>query len=419
MRRNIFVWALYDFANSIVMIAFLFYFSQWLVVDSGKPDWWYNATLVVSSVLFIITAPILGQRLDITARKLSGVRITTVLTIAAYLSTALVTLFFPQLVLLATILFTFALYFYILSFVYYTPMINDLATFTNKGFVSGIGMGANYLGQVLGILAVLPFATGTLYLFGAPGRAQALLPAVILFALFSLPMLLAYRENIVPVVQKMRIGDEYQKILQTFKQIISIRNLSLLIIGYFFFSDALLTFSNNFPIYLEKVYAASDTVKTYLTAAILTFSGIGSVIIGRLADKTGHKRTLLAMLVCWAVLFVLFAYAPSFNFVIGVTLVGGILFGPMWGVSRAMVGDLAPKAIEASSFSIYTVAERFATFVGPLTWSAVLAGTSAQGNMSYNYAVLSMSALILMGTFFVMRIKAIPTEVGSRGNARI
>ena len=70
MKRNIFLWALYDFANSLVMIIFLFYFSQWLVIESGKPDWWFNAMLIVSSVLFILTAPIAGQIIDKTGKKM-------------------------------------------------------------------------------------------------------------------------------------------------------------------------------------------------------------------------------------------------------------------------------------------------------------------------------------------------------------
>lgn len=406
MKKNIFLWALYDFANSILMIAFLFYFSQWLVVDSHKPDWWYNATLVVSSLLFIITAPIAGRRLDAMAKKLSGVRVTTIITFLLYLATALITLFAPSQALLATILFTLGLYFYLLSFVYYTPMVNDLATEANKGWVSGLGMGANYVGQVLGILAVLPFATGAVYLFGAEGRAQALFPAVVLFAVFALPMLLQYRE--VPRAQNVQntgVKGEYRKIIQTIKQIFSVRNLSLLLVGYFFFSDALLTFSNNFPIFLEKVYTASDSIKTYLTAGILTLSAVGSVIIGKIADKKGHKKTLVAILICWAILFPLMAFAPSFNFIIIVFLVAGFLFGPVWGVSRAMVGNLAPKQIEASSFSFYIIAERFATFIGPLVWSIVINVTAARGTMSYNYAVLAMGILVVVGLMFVGKIR--------------
>src|SRR3989344_7837331 len=266
MKKNIYLWALYDFANSIIMIVFLFYFSQWLVVDSHKPDWWFNAMLVVSSILFILTAPVIGQRLDESRRKLSGVRTTTALTFLFFLATSLIVLLAPSHAVIAVALFTLALYFYLVSFVFYTPMINDISDETNRGYVSGLGQGFNYAGQVIGLLITLPFATGAIYLFGTLGRPQTFLPAVVLFGLFALPMMLWFREKeILPPLEKIKIRDEYAKIFQTVKSILLNRNLVFLLLGYFLFSDALLTFSNNFPLFLEKVHGASDTIKTYLT----------------------------------------------------------------------------------------------------------------------------------------------------------
>ena len=46
-KKNIFFWTLYDFANSIVAIVFFLYFSQWLVVDKGVPDFWYNMIFTI------------------------------------------------------------------------------------------------------------------------------------------------------------------------------------------------------------------------------------------------------------------------------------------------------------------------------------------------------------------------------------
>ena len=406
MKRNIFVWSLYDFANSIVMIVFLFYFSQWLVIDSGKPDWWYNATLVISSILFLVTAPIAGQRLDSTNKKLSGVRITTVLTVLFFLLTALVTIFVPSQALLATILFTLATYFYLMSFVYYTPMLNDLSDEKNRGWVSGLGMGANYVGQVFGLLVTLPFATGSLYLFGAHGRAQTLVPATILFAISALPMIWLYKDNFeTKFSDKLKISDEYKKIFITVKEIFSVRNLALLLIAYFFFSDAMLTFSNNFPIFLEKVFHATDSVKTYLTAGILTLSGVGSIIFGKIADKKGSKPTLIFILICWVILFPMIAFAPSMSAETVLCLIAGILFGPVWGVTRSMVTEYAPKNISASAFSFYTIAERFATFIGPIVWSVVLVSTSSQGSISYSYAVVSLGILTFVGLWFIYKIR--------------
>ncbi|MEK7129223.1 MAG: MFS transporter [Patescibacteria group bacterium] len=407
MKKNIFLWSLYDFANSIIMIVFLFYFSQWLVVDSGKPDWWYNATLVISSLLFILTAPVAGQRLDVTGRKIAGVRVMSVIMFIFFLLTALVTLFTPSQALLATTLFTLAMYFYLMSFVYYTPMINDLSTDVNRGWVSGLGLGGNYAGQVFGLLVTLPFATGAIELFGAPGRAQTLIPAIILFAIFALPLLLKYKETVAErVIAKMNVGDEYAKVFQTTKTVFSIRNLSLLFIAYFIFSDALLTFANNFPIFLEKVFSATDSIKTYLTAGILTLSGVGSLIFGKMADKKGTKFTLSVLLTFWIIFFPALAFAPSLTVAAVICLIAGLFFGPVWSVSRAMVAEFTPRGIEGRSFSFYTLAERFATFVGPIMWSVILVATAKSGNASYSYALVGMGVLLLLGFLVVRKIKS-------------
>ena len=405
MKRNTYLWALYDFANSIVMIVFLFYFSQWLVIDNNKPDWWFNASLIVSSVFFILTAPTLSRRLDFSRRKLSGLRVTTVITFLLYLLVALITLFTPTHTLEAAVVFTFALYFYLISFIYYTPMLNDISDAGNRGFVSGLGLGANYAGQVIGLLITLPLATGVIYFFGAEGRAQTLLPATILFGLLAVPLLLWYKnKEIYPQSKKENINTEFSRIKDTFKLIFTNKNLTFLILGYFLFSDALLTFANNFPLFLEKVHGASDSVKTYLTAGILTLSAIGSIIGGKIADIKGGTRTLMWILVAWVVLFPLIAFAPSFAMVIIACLIAGLFFGPAWGVSRSLVSEFSHRKFEASSFGFYILAERFATFIGPIVWSIVLSTTASQGPVGYSYAIFGMAILIFISIFFIRKI---------------
>lgn len=40
-KKNVFLWALYDFANSIISIVFFLYFAQWIVVDRGVLDFYF------------------------------------------------------------------------------------------------------------------------------------------------------------------------------------------------------------------------------------------------------------------------------------------------------------------------------------------------------------------------------------------
>ena len=204
----------------------------------------------------------------------------------------------------------------------------------------------------------------------------------------------------------MNVGDEYAKVFQTTKTVFSIRNLSLLFIAYFIFSDALLTFANNFPIFLEKVFSATDSIKTYLTAGILTLSGVGSLIFGKMADKKGTKFTLSVLLTFWIIFFPALAFAPSLTVVAVICLIAGLFFGPVWGVSRAMVAEFTPRGIEGRSFSFYTLAERFATFVGPIMWSVILVATAKSGNASYSYALVGMGVLVLLGFLVVRKIKS-------------
>src|SRR3989344_2974971 len=401
MNLKIAYWALYDFANSILLITFLFYFSQWLVVEQGRPAWWYNGALVGASLLFIVVAPRLSRQIDITGRKLGGLRFWSTLAVAATGATALIALLSNSLDLLATLLYALGMFAYLTCFLYYTPMILDLSSSANRGRVSGLGQGANSLGQVAGLLATLPFATGAVMLFGESGRAQTLLPAVALFILFALPMLLWYREERRPPAPT-AAGSKSP--LALFKIIFAYKPVAFMLVAYFFFSDALLTSVNNFPLYLEQVHGASDTLKALLTVAILTLAAIGAVGFGWLADKVGQKRTLMGLLLAYSILFPLMAFVVNLQALIPVFLVAGIFFGAVWGVSRSLVAQIVPANLTASSFSYYVVAERFATFIGPVVWSVALitVGESAAG---YQVAFLSMTALLFVSLLFLNRVQ--------------
>ena len=303
MKLKIFYWALYDFANSIVLITFVFYFSQWLVVEHGRPSWWYNGALVVSSVLFVLTAPVFSRIIDITGKKIAGLRIWTLLSAIAMGIVSLIAVYSDSLDVLATVLYTLGMYAYLMCFLYFTPMLNDLSTSRNRGRISGVGQGANSLGQVAGLLVTLPFVNGTITLFGEPGRAQALMPSVILFAFLALPILFLYREDEVvkPWIQRPHGS---RSLIVLFKTILADKSLAFLFLAYFLFSDALLTFANNFPLYLQAVHGASDTLKALLTVAILGLAAVGAVIFGYISDRFGHKKTLTAVLVLFSGIFI-------------------------------------------------------------------------------------------------------------------
>lgn len=402
MKKNIIYWVLYDFANSLVIMAFLFYFSQWLVIDQGRPSWWYNTALILSSALFIIFAPLISKRIDFDGKKISGLRFWTVLSVVAFSATALITVLTDSLDLLATVLYTFAMYAYLICFLYFTPMLNDLSTRENRASVSGWGQAGNSIGQVTGLLVTLPVATGYITILGESGRAQALLPASLLFLIFSLPIFFLYREE--GFVRKSFEERTSFSPFALFKKIFLNKPLAFLLLAYFLSGDALLTFANNFPLYLEKVHGVPDLTKSLLTMAILALAAVGAVFAGKIATKRGELRTLKVVMLAWCLIFSAMVFVTNFNTLIVVFLIAGIFFGPVWSLSRSLVGQLAHEDSIASSYSYYVVAEKFATFIGPAIWSVALI-TMGEGTRGYQVALSLMAVLMILGFLALRKVK--------------
>src|SRR3989344_5746590 len=357
-KKNIFLWTLYDFANSIVMIVFFLYFSQWLVVDKGVSDFWYNMIFTIGSVLLLATAPILGSIADKNGEQHNYLNKITILSFLCFLGVSFVTLFFSNQVFLAALFFLLANYLYQFSFVFYNALLHYIAPRELWGRISGIGQTGNLLGQIVGLLITLPLASGTVYLVGETGRAQTFLPATIIFFILALPMLLFFKlSQQRKVDNKINLMNEYKNYWSQFKELIKSPNVGLFLLAYFFFNDAIITASNNFPIYLENVFAVTDSTKTMLLAGILATSAVGAFCSGWVSDKIGLKKALMIVLGSWIIIFPLLGSVSNFSIFILLCILMGFFFGATWAVARAAMTALCPKDKLNFGFSFYTLAE--------------------------------------------------------------
>ncbi len=403
-RKNIFLWTLYDFANSIVVVVFFLYFSQWLVVEHGVSDLWYNLIFVGSTVLLIITAPIYGIIADKTGRRLFFLRVTTIWMFVFLLAASLIADFSPQLFFWAGLAFMVGNYFYQFSFSFYNPMLHDIARPSLQGFVSGLGQMANWLGQIAGLLVTLPLAAGTIYLVGTHGRAQTFLPATILFFILSLPMLFVFKDPVGSRKADVNIRQEYKKFFHSFRELIRLPGIGRFLLAYFFFNDAIITVINNFPIYLDRVFGVSDRTKSLVLVAILITSALGALISGWVSDKIGLKKTLIIILFGWVIAFPLMASQRNFTYFAVIGILMGFLFGAVWTVARAVMSYLSPDTQLNYSFSFYTLAERFSTFIGPLGWGLTILLLSHLGTVRYHVAMMLMGVFVFVGLLIVRKI---------------
>src|SRR3989344_8087148 len=115
-KKNVFLWTSYDFANSLVSIVFFLYFAQWIVIERGIPDLYFNFTFTVSAILLLLTAPITGFLLDKYFRRITGLRYSTIATSLLYGTCALFVI--SGMGMPALIFFTLGLYMYLLTFTF-------------------------------------------------------------------------------------------------------------------------------------------------------------------------------------------------------------------------------------------------------------------------------------------------------------
>ncbi|MBI3289838.1 MFS transporter [Candidatus Microgenomates bacterium] len=404
-RKNVFLWTLYDFANSIFVVVFFLYFSQWLVIDNGLPDLFYNLLFTGSSILLVLTSPVAGTIADKLGVKLLFLKVVTVLIFLALLATSLFTLQSKttSVAITAGLLFMLANYFYQLSFAFYNSLLSDIAPSQKQGFISGLGNSLGWLGQFAGILITLPLV--------ANGRENAFLPATIIFFVLSLPMLLFFKENKVVNKVKINVLSEYKEAIGNFRALVKSPGIGNYLLGFFFFNDAMLTAVNNFPIYLQQVFSVSDKVKSALLAAILITCAIGAFAAGWVSDKVGLKKSLIAILVCWIVVIPTMAIVTEFRIFVILAVVLGFLYGATWTVTRAVMTYLAPVGKLNQSFSYYTMFERFSTFVGPVAWGGITFYLLSAGSIRYQVAMASMTIFVLIGLLIVRNIPAKATRV--------
>ncbi len=371
-----------------------------MVIDGGLSDFWYNAIFAITSILLFFSAPTLASFTD----KYGGRKyLLNFATIGTFLGYGLATVFAylgTQYIFIIVICFLIGQYFYQLSFVFYNTLIEDVADTEHRARASGIGQFSNSLGQVVGLLIALPLSAT---------RLSPLFPSLIIFIILALPMMISFIDS-KPKNNKFSIKVLREGEKEYVKKMIAFFSISIavpMLIAFFFFNDGFITISNNYPIYMERVFGAPDNIKNYLLLAILFMGGIGGIVSGWVADKIGELKTLKVTLICWIILIPLLASAKGLVSLTIFSVALGFLIGPIWTVSRSYLSKILEKENLTYGFTFYTLAERFATLFGPLVWGGIIA-TLGIASINYRIALMSMVAFVIIGLVILYKWKRKP-----------
>ncbi len=394
-KRNLFLWSLYDFANSIIYISFVLYFAQWIVIDGGLSDFWYNALFAIATILLFFSAPQLAALTDKHGGRKYFLSISTILTAIFYGFAAILAGTVGSSVVIIAILFLIGQYFYQLSFVFYNPMLAEIADKEHRAKASGLGQLANSLGQAVGVLIALPFAAT---------RTGPLLPSVIAFFLCALPLMLWYKEN-KPWEKHIPFSVVRAETFLFKKKVWAFFATSVaapVLIAFFFFNDAFITVTNNYSLYMQRVFEVSDTKKSILLLLIIAMSSIGGIIAGWISTRIGLLRTLKYLLLLWAIALPVIAFTTNFILFATLTAFVGLLIGSTFSTTRAYLSTILKEEEMGYGFSFYTICERFANLFGPISWGLIVTGMHASST-AYRTAMSVMTVFVIVGLVLVSK----------------
>lgn len=407
-KRELWAWAMYDFANSgyttvVLTTVFSAYFVG--VVAAGR-DWGtlaFTCALSFSYLVVMLTMPSIGARADAKARRRRFLFISTAGCVAG---TALLALAGPNDIAIGLLALAISNYCYCVGESLIAAFLPEIARQEALGRVSGWGWSFGYFGGMLTLgLSLAIAARGEAA--GLP--AQAYVPWVMLltaavFALAAIPAFLFLRERS-PASHREREGmwrrlsNAWQDTRENFPDF-----RMLLLCGAFYQAGIAVVVT------LAAVYASEAMGFTMAQTMLLVFTvniaaAIGAFAFGHFQDRIGHKRALAATLAGW-ILMVLVAWAATeaWVFWLAATL-AGLCMGTSQSAGRAMCGALAPPQRLAEFFSLWTFAIQLAAVVGPLCYGLVTWATGGNHRL----------ALLFTGSFFVLGLLVLARVDFARG----
>jgi UMF1 family MFS transporter len=396
--REVFSWAMYDFANSgYTTVVITAVFNAYFVAEvAGRAPWAtfaWTAALAVSYALIVLTAPVIGAYADAHAAKK---RLLLFTTIGCVVFTAGLALVGRGDLALGITLVILSNFFFGTGENLVAAFLPEIAKGEAMGKVSGWGWSLGYLGGLIALGACL------VYVAHAQGRGAAaaeFVPVTMLitagiFALASLPTFVFLRERAVPVAGAADIlRSAFARVAQTLGQARRYADLWRFLIALVFYQAGIQTVIALAAVYAQEAMGFTTRDTLFLILVVNVTAALGAFAFGHVQDRLGHVRTLVLTLCGWLIAVVLAWMAEGAALFWVVANLVGLCLGSSQSAGRALVGYLSPPARTAEFFGLWGLAVKLSAILGPLTYGAVTWAT--QGN--HRLAILSTGAFFVIG----------------------
>jgi len=421
-KREIFGWAMYDWANSAfsttVGTVFLGPYLATLAQNAATasqdgvarilgipiaPDSFFPYCISLSVGMQVLFLPILGAIADYSHRRKQMMQlfatIGAIATILMFFTTAPVWWLGGLLFIVANLAFGAAM-------VFYNSYLPDIASEDQRDRVSSYGWAMGYLGD--GLLLILNLA---FYMFsdklGVPQPLAIrinLASAGIWWLSFSFFTWVRLRAR--HAVKQLPKGETYARVgfrqlWSTVKEMKNFPETLKYLLAYFLYNDGIQT-----VIAVSSTFAAAPLIRggvgmdqSTLIIVILMIQFMaffGALLWGKLAYWVGAKRSIIVSLVIWAgvVIYAYFGLKGESRvlefFIMGAFI--ALVMGGSQAISRSLYAQIIPSGKHAEYYSFYEISERGTSWIGPL-----LFGLMNQVFGSLRPAILSLIFFFVMG----------------------
>lgn len=402
-RREVWSWAMYDFANSgyttvVLTTVFNAYFVGVVAAGHAWGTLALTAALSLSYGVVMVSMPGLGARADARAGHR---RLLFSSTAGCVLATAVLASVGPGDI-------AWGLFWLALSNVCYCVGESTVASFLpglarteSMGRVSGWGWSFGYCGGMLALGLAL-WVAGSAGARGLP--AQDYVPWIMaltaaLFALAALPAFLWLREPAQAQATEppAMLAQLRRAWAETRRDYPDFRRLLMCIACYQAGITVVITLS---AVYATEVMGFDMRQTMLLVFLVNITAAAGAFGFGYLQDRIGHKRALAITLAGWLAMVLLAVSARSLPVFWSAAALAGLCMGTSQSAGRAMVGVLAPAQRPAEFFALWTFAVQLAAVVGPLTYGLLVWATG--GN--HRVALLATGLFFLAGLWLLGRL---------------
>ena len=413
--REVWGWALYDFANSgFTTVVITAVFNAYFVgVVAGGADWAtlaWTLTLGVSSALVMLTMPALGAHTDAHRSKKRWLSVSTVGCIAGTLALAWCG---PGDLVLAVVAVVMANLFFSWGESLIASFLPELARPEAMGRVSGWGWSLGYLGGML----ALGLSLGYVLWAQAQGQtASQFVPVTMaitavvfaLAAVFTFAWL--HERGAGPAsagaaidprpARRTTLRETATDLLQRPEH----RSFLWLMGCACAYQAGISVVIALAAVYAEQAMGFGQTQTMALIFLVNIAAAAGAFAFGYFQDRIGHRRALSFTLWGWVgmTLLAVAAQGPALFWVAAV--LAGLCMGSSQSAGRAMAGLLAPSERVAEFYGLWTFATRLAAIVGPITYGLVTWLTS--GN--HRLAILSTGLFFVVGLLLLRPVRLPP-----------